>query len=357
MDRDVDVAPALPESPAHDRRPSAAHPDGGGGLRVTVRVASHALIAGLPVAVLGVVAIVLGPEISAGLDSRAVAAWRTVFTAIVVQGVPFLLLGTVVSAAISAFVPAWVFTRVLPRNPALAVPVAGVAGAVLPGCECASVPVAGSLMRRGVTPAAALAFLLSAPAINPIVLMATYVAFPGNPWMVAARLVASLLTSVVMGWLWLRLGREEWLRAPKGPTGHTAGASRAEEFRVSLQHDFLHAGGFLVVGAAAAATFNVTVPHSVLRLFSDSLWWSLPMLGLLAVVLAVCSEADAFVAASLTGFPPSARLAFMVVGPMVDLKLIALQSGTFGRAFALRFSSATWVVAVVCSALVGWWLL
>ncbi|MFE2446673.1 permease [Streptomyces melanosporofaciens] len=357
MDRDADVAPPLPEGPAHDRRPSAAQPDGGGGLRVTVRVASHALIAGLPVAVLGVVAIVLGPEISAGLDSRAVAAWRTVFTAIVVQGVPFLLLGTLVSAAISAFVPAWVFTRVLPRNPALAVPVAGVAGAVLPGCECASVPVAGSLMRRGVTPAAALAFLLSAPAINPIVLMATYVAFPGNPWMVAARLVASLLTSMAMGWLWLRLGREEWLRAPKGPTGHTAGASRAEEFRVSLQHDFLHAGGFLVVGAAAAATFNVTVPHSVLRLFSDSVWWSLPMLGMLAVVLAVCSEADAFVAASLTGFPPSARLAFMVVGPMVDLKLIALQSGTFGRAFALRFSSATWVVAVLSSALVGWWLL
>ncbi|MBU3863455.1 permease [Streptomyces sp. 4503] len=347
----------MSESPAHGRTPSAAHSDGSGGPRVAVRVASHALIAGLPVAVLGVVAIVLGPEISAGLDSRAVAAWRTVFTAIVIQGVPFLLLGTLVSAAISAFVPAWVFTRVLPRNPALAVPVAGVAGAVLPGCECASVPVAGSLMRRGVTPAAALAFLLSAPAINPIVLMATYVAFPGNPWMVAARLVASLLTSVVMGWLWLRLGREEWLRAPKGPTGHTAGASRAEEFRVSLQHDFLHAGGFLVVGAAAAATFNVTVPHSVLRLFSDSVWWSLPMLGMLAVVLAVCSEADAFVAASLTGFSPSARLAFMVVGPMVDLKLIALQSGTFGRAFALRFSSATWVVAVLSSALVGWWLL
>ncbi|MGR3938915.1 permease [Streptomyces sp. BRA346] len=357
MESDVDVAPPLPEGRTHERTPSVAHPDGGGRLRVAARITSHALIAGFPVAVIGVVALVLGPEISAGLDHRAVAAWRTVFTAIVIQGVPFLLLGTLVSAAISAFVPAWVFTRVLPRNPALAVPVAGAAGAVLPGCECASVPVASSLMRRGVTPAAALAFLLSAPAINPIVLMATYVAFPGNPWMVAARLIASLLTSVAMGWLWLRVGREEWLRLPKGPVGHTPGASRAEEFRVSLQHDFLHAGGFLVVGAAAAATFNVAVPHSVLRLFSDSPWLSVALLGLLAVVLAVCSEADAFVAASLTGFSPTARLAFMVVGPMVDLKLIALQSGTFGRAFALRFSAATWVSAVLCSAVVGWWLL
>ncbi|MBA6436893.1 permease [Streptomyces sp. GMR22] len=359
MDSDVDIAPPHESSGRTlPRRPDGADgADQSGGLRTAARVAVQALIAGAPVVLLGGVAIVLGPDITTALDDRAVAAWRTVFTAIVIQGVPFLLLGTVVSAAISAFVPAWVFTRVLPRNPALAVPVAGAAGVVLPGCECASVPVAGSLMRRGVAPAAALAFLLSAPAINPIVLVATYVAFPGNPEMVAARLIASLLTSVAMGWLWIRAGREEWLRLPKGPVGHAPGASRAEEFRVSLQHDFLHAGGFLVVGAAAAATFNVTVPHSVLRLFSDSLWLSLPMLGLLAVVLAVCSEADAFVAASLSGFSPTARLAFMVVGPMVDLKLIALQSGTFGRAFAVRFSSATWVVAVACSALVGWWLL
>ncbi|MEU4095839.1 permease [Streptomyces sp. NPDC026673] len=301
--------------------------------------------------------ILLGPELALWLNSGPVAAWRTVFIAIVVQGVPFLLLGTLVSAAISAFVPAHVFTRVLPRNPVLAVPVAGAAGVVLPGCECASVPVAGSLMRRGVTPAAALAFLLSAPAINPIVLVATYVAFPGSPEMVAARLAASLATSVLMGWLWLKAGRTEWLRLSKGPTGHAPGAGRLEEFRLSLQHDYLHAGGFLVLGSAAAATFNVAVPHSVLNLFSDNPWLSVLLLALLAVVLAVCSEADAFVAASLTGFSPTARLAFMVVGPMVDLKLIALQAGTFGRAFAFRFSAATWITAVLCSAGVGWWLL
>jgi uncharacterized membrane protein YraQ (UPF0718 family) len=315
------------------------------------------VVAGICLAIIGTVLMVVGPELAAEADTPALAAWRTVFTAIVVQGVPFLLLGTLVSAAIAAFVPASLFTKALPRNPALAVPVAGIAGAVLPGCECASVPVAGSLMRRGVAPAAALAFLLSAPAINPVVLVATGIAFPQNHWMVAARLVASLATSVAMGWLWVRWGREEWLRLPKGPTGHTPGAGRLEEFRQSLQHDFLHAGGFLVIGAAAAATFNVAVPHSVLSLFTDSPWLAVPALALLAVILAVCSEADAFVAASLTGFSPTARLTFMVVGPMVDLKLIALQSGTFGRAFALRFSTATWFMAVACSALVGWWLL
>jgi uncharacterized membrane protein YraQ (UPF0718 family) len=287
------------------------------------------------------------------LDAPAVQAWRTVCLAITTQALPFLLLGTALSGAINAFVPARVFTKVLPKRAAFAVPVAGMAGVVLPGCECASVPVANSLIGRGVTPAAAFTFLLSAPAINPVVLTATAIAFPASPVMVLARLLASLATAVVMGWLWLWLGREEWLRPVARHTGHRPGHSRFTEFRTGFQHDFLHVGGFLVVGAMAAATFNVAVPRSVLDTFAGSPWLSVLFLAALAIILAVCSEADAFVASSLTGFSPTARLAFMVVGPMVDLKLIALQAGTFGRAFAARFSAATTVVAVLSSALIG----
>ncbi|MFF4505468.1 permease [Streptomyces sp. NPDC001401] len=323
-------------------------------LCLVVRALVYAVVGGAALIAVATVVSVLGPMLVLDLYTPPVAAWWTVFTAIVVQGVPFLLLGTVVSAAIGAFVPERVFSRLLPSNPVLAVPVAGAAGVVLPGCECASVPVAGSLMRRGVAPAAALAFLLSAPAINPVVLVATSIAFPGRPTMVLGRLVASLATAVVMGWLWARFGRDEWLRLPKR---HTPASSGLRAFGAGLQHDFLHAGGFLVLGAAAAATFNLVVPRSVLDVFTGSAWLSVLLLAALAVVLCVCSEADAFVAASLSGFSPTARLAFMVVGPMVDLKLIALQAGTFGRAFAVRFTSVTWAVAVTSSVLTGWWLL
>ena len=274
--------------------------------------------------------------IASALDDPAVRTWTTVFVAISVQALPFLVLGTLLSAAIAAFVPATVFTKVLPRRAALAVPVAGAAGAVLPGCECASVPVARGLIQRGVTPAAALAFLLSSPAINPVVITAT---------------------AVAMGWLWVRCGRDEWLKVPRRHTDAPDGAGRWETFRLAMQHDLLHAGGFLVVGGITAATLNVTVPREVMDSVSGNFWFSVLALALLAVVLAVCSEADAFVAAGLSGFPPTARLAFMVVGPMVDVKLIALQIGTFGRAFAVRFASATFVVAVLASLLVGWWLL
>ncbi|MEU3849306.1 permease [Streptomyces sp. NPDC029554] len=326
------------------------------GIRLGLRALVYAVLGGAALIAVVTVGSVLGPLVALDLYTPPVAAWWTVFTAITVQGVPFLLLGTVVSAAIGAFVPQRVFTRLLPRREALAVPVAGAAGVVLPGCECASVPVAGSLMRRGVVPAAALTFLLSAPAINPVVLVATSIAFPGQPAMVVGRLVASLGTAVAMGWLWARFGRQEWLRLPRRSAGPGSGGG-ARAFAAGLQHDFLHAGGFLVVGAAAAATFAVVVPRSVLEVFTGSPWLSVLLLALLAVVLCVCSEADAFVAASLSGFSPTARLAFMVVGPMVDLKLIALQAGTFGRSFAVRFSAATWVVAVGSSVLVGWWLL
>jgi len=279
-------------------------------------------------------------------------AWLTIFVSIVIQAAPFVVLGTVVSAAIAALVPATFFARALPRRAALAVPVAGVAGVMLPGCECGSVPICGALIRRGVTPAAALAFLLSAPAINPVVLVATSVAFTGHPVMVLARLLASVLTASAMGWLWLRFGRGDWLRVPDRP--ELEGLGRAAAFAAACRTDMTQAGGFLVIGAATAATLNVALPASWLHLVAGHPVLSVLAMAVLAVVLSICSEADAFVAASLTQFSLTARLAFLVVGPMVDAKLIAMQVGAFGRRFATRFAPATFVVAVLAAVTVGW---
>ena len=132
-------------------------------------------------------------------NSDSLATAGTVFCGIFVQALPFLGLGVVVSGLIAVFVPPERLVRWLPRRPAAAVLAAGVAGAALPGCECASVPIAGRLCARGVQPAAALAFMLAAPAVNPVVLVATAVAFPGQPQMVLARFCGSLLTSITVG--------------------------------------------------------------------------------------------------------------------------------------------------------------
>jgi uncharacterized membrane protein YraQ (UPF0718 family) len=210
------------------------------------------------------------------------------------------------------------------------------------------------LVRRGVTPAAALAFLLSAPAINPVVLAATSVAFAGRPQMVLARFGASLLVAVIMGWLWLRLGRADLIRLPER-TGHE-GVGRFTAFTAAMRHDLVQSGGFLAIGAFGvrdAATLNVVVPQRWLREIATHQVASVLMLAALAVVLSICSEADAFVAASLTQFSLTARLAFLVVGPMVDVKLFAMQVGMFGRAFAVRFAPATFIVATLVAGVVG----
>lgn len=295
-----------------------------------------------------------GPGLRARLAlSAVVRAWSTVFVSVALQSLPFLLLGVALSAAVTIALPVERLLAWLPSRSVAAVPVAGVAGAVLPGCECASVPVAAGLIGRGVPPAVALTFLLAAPAINPVVLVATSVAFPGRPDVVVGRFVASLLAAVVMGWLWLWLGRPEWIRGPRRPRSADGAVPGFVEV---MRHDLVHAGGFVVLGAMLSATVNVLVPASWLRAVSERSWSGVIVLALLAVVVAICSEADAFVAASFTQFSTTAKLAFMVVGPMVDVKLISLQIGTFGRGFALRFAPATFVAAVVASACVGWWL-
>ncbi len=303
-----------------------------------------------------VVAALLRGTLESALDRPLLQTWATVFVALCIQAMPFLVLGVIVSGAIAAFVPAEWFARVLPGNPALAVPVAGLAGVALPGCECGSVPIAGNLIARGVQPAAALTFLLAAPAINPVVLVSTAVAFPGQPRVVVVRFLASLLTAVAVGLLWSRLGKEAWV--DRARRRHLAGGdSRWDAFRATAQHDFLHAGGFLVVGGITAATLNVLVPRSLLDSVAGNGVSAVVALSLLAFALAICSEADAFVAASLTQFSMSARMAFMVVGPVVDLKLVALQAGTFGRSFAVRFAPVSFVIAVGSAVLLAGWLL
>jgi uncharacterized protein len=298
-----------------------------------------------------VLLLLFGQFLTGLVASARLQTWTTVFVSVLMQATPFLVFGVVLSAVIAVFVPRSFWAKALPRHPALAVPAAGAAGVVLPGCECGSVPIAGSLIRRGVTPAAALAFLLAAPAINPIVLTATAIAFPNNPEMVVGRGVASLIVAVAMGWLWLRLGRTEWIRLPHRPD--LDDVSRARAFWAAVRHDVMHAGGFLVLGAAAAATINVVVPQAWLQSLAGDPVLSVLALAGLAVLLSICSEADAFVAASLSQFSLTSRLVFLVVGPMVDLKLISMQAGVFGRGFTARFAPATLVTAIVIATGIG----
>lgn len=304
-----------------------------------------------------VIAVVLASAFSDRLQrwvaSRSeLSTAATVFCGILVQALPFLGLGVVVSGLLAVFVSPDRLARWLPRRTGAAILTAGISAAALPGCECGSVPIARRMFGQEAAGAAALTFMLAAPAVNPVVLVATAVAFPGQPAFVAARCLGSLLTALIMGGLWARFGRPDWITRGM-PPAHDAGGSRWTVFSEAARHDFLQAVSFLVLGAAAAAAMHALVPPAVFTHLAGQLFLGVLTMALLAVVLALCSEADAFVAASLTMVPLVPRLVFLVVGPAVDVKLFAMQAGMFGRAFATRFAPATLVVATAVATLVG----
>lgn len=289
----------------------------------------------------------------AGADVSKFQSATTIFVSVFVQAMPFLVLGVLVSGAIAAFVSPTLLQRVLPDSTAGAICVAGAAGMAVPGCECGSVPASRRLIDHGAPGAAALTFMLAAPAINPVVLVATAVAFAGEPAMVAARFTGSLMTALITGAIWARIGRPEWL-TPR-PVRHTHGAdgTRWTVFTEAARHDLLQAGSFLVVGAAVAAVLRLLVPPWIYETLAGNIVLSIVVCALLAVILALCSEADAFVAASMSALPLLPRLVFLVVGPAVDIKLFAMQIGSFGRAFAFRFAPVTLLVAIGCGTAAG----
>ena len=295
--------------------------------------------AGLVLAALAAVAVALRL-----LDPNSVAGAQNfllIFSSLLIEAVPFVLLGAVVSAAIEVFVPARAFDRVARLPLPLQLPGAALGGLAFPVCECGSVPVARRLIARGVHPAAGIAFMLASPILNPIVLLSTWIAYRGRGValeMVLGRAAVGLLLAVAAGWALGNRGASELLRARPGDdrSGHAHDGGRARSFVDHLAGDFFHMGRFVVAGAALAAAMQTVIPQSVVSGVATT-----PVVGALALmaiafVLSLCSEADAFVAVSLTPFPLGAQLAFMTFGPVVDTKLALLYGATFRDRFVVR---------------------
>lgn len=278
--------------------------------------------------------------------------WSTLFTAMVLQALPFLVLGVVLSAAIAVLVPVRVWSWLLGRRTVVAVPVAAACGALVPGCECTTVPIAGRLTERGVSFAAAMSFALASPALNPIVLLATAAAFAGRPSMVVARFVASFLAVMVVGTYLAATGIQPPYRA-RHHHDHGDDAGVLRRLLGAAQHDFSHTVGLVVLGAGLAASLRVLLPDDLLPRLAEHPAAAVAALVVLAIVMALCSESDAFVAASFVAFPSVAVLAFMVVGPLVDLRLLLMYRASFGTRAALAIGGFALLGAVAATVLVG----
>jgi len=277
----------------------------------------------------------------AGADAQA---FVLVFASIAVEALPFVLLGALVSAAIEVFVPERALHRIAALPVRLQVPGAIAGSLAFPVCECGSVPVARRLIARGMHPSAGLAFMLAAPVVNPVVLLSTAVAYQGRDAaaMVAGRAGLGLLCAVVVAWAvgGGRGGDVLRARAVAGVArGHShAGEGRLRAFAGHVGADLVFMGRFVVLGAGIAALLQVLVPQSLVSgVLLSPLVGSL-VLMVLAVMLSLCSEADAFVAVSFTQFTPGAQLSFLTLGPVIDAKLALLYAASFGWAFVGRLT-------------------
>jgi len=278
-----------------------------------------------------------------------------VFGGLLVEALPFVLLGALVSALIEVFVPSSAFERLarLPRPVQL--PAAALAGFAFPVCECGSVPVARRLAVKGLSPSAAVTFMLAAPILNPVVVASTAIAYGGRDtfWtMLLGRIGLGFLVAVAVGWVVGSRTAAELLRPRPEDQVQPVELGRPEarwsRFVGHLAGDFFFMGKFVVLGATAAGVMQTFVPQSIIDGVAKTPGVDLLALMGLAFLLSLCSESDAFVAASFVQFGPSAQLAFLVFGPMVDLKLGALYMGTFSRGF-----TKTLVIAVAATTLVG----
>jgi uncharacterized membrane protein YraQ (UPF0718 family) len=297
-----------------------------------VRLGTALAAAGLAAAVVTTARLV-----GAGQHAR-LEEFALVFVSIVVEALPFILLGAVVSSLIAVYAPAHVFARIAELPATVQIPGAVACAFAFPVCECGSVPVARRLMSRGIHPAAGIAFMLAAPIVNPVVLVSTWVAYSGTGdqlELTAARAGIGLAVALAAG-VALR-------NVVTGPSASGADDAHGEHCAVPeggvaavgehLATDALFMGKFLVLGAAAAAFLQTMVPRDLVTGLSGA-----PVLGALALMalafmLSLCSEADAFVAVSFSSFGLGPQLAFLAIGPVIDLKLVALYGAVFPRRF------------------------
>jgi uncharacterized membrane protein YraQ (UPF0718 family) len=272
------------------------------------------------------------------------------FLSILYEAMPFIVLGAVIAGFLEELVPQHMVSRFIPKNHVLAIILSSLLGLVFPMCECGIVPVMRRLLRKGLPLSCCVAYMLAGPIINVVVISSTFVAFARHNygyWVVGLRVFLGFLVAVgtaLIVHVQYRKHGDKLLHRVSSPSVVHAEVDeeiQEEEARKPILqrlgnitetalHDFVDITLFLILGALLAAGVGLLVSRSDMEMLSSTY----PILAILAmmamaVLLTLCSEADAFVAASFTALHPAAKLAFLVLGPMLDLKLFMMYTRVF----------------------------
>ncbi|NMH75139.1 permease [Bacillus sp. RO2] len=278
---------------------------------------------------------------------------NTIFLSIVIEAIPFILLGVFASALIQTFVSEEKIKKYLPKSPIGAIIPAALLGVILPICECAIIPVVRRLIKKGMPLHVGVVLLVGAPILNPVVVASTYFAFNGDPTILYGRFGLAFILCIVIGFLMLLLfDNKNQLRWSKselvGRQEMEESALQQNKWKATFYHasdEFFDMGKYLIAGAFIASLFQTFLDRNVLMALGQNEVLSPAVMMAFAFVLSLCSEADAFVAASFgSTFTVGSLLAFMVYGPMLDLKNTFMLFAYFRTKFVLVFMAVVTIV-------------
>ena len=295
------------------------------------------------------------------------------FLALAFEGLPFVLVGSLISGFIAAFVPSRVITRFLPKNRFLATLVSGLLGLIFPVCECGVVPVVRRLLDKGLPLSCGLTYMLASPIVNPLVAISTYAAFRGqHPGLnTGIRLISGYLVAVLIGLAVSRIDPARLLGSqalpnrsrrrvalsiaalPDAPVRQNASIGQRLIGAIQLaSDDFIDTAIYFMIGAAVASIFNTAIDQRIILPLATNPVLSVVAMMVIAGILTLCSTSDAFIAATFTAFPIPARMAFLVFGPMFDFKLLFLYSALLKKRTVVALGVGLFfIVGLLCVAI------
>lgn len=287
--------------------------------------------------------------------------FKIIFLSIILEALPFLLIGVLVSALLQSFVSDKLIQKLTPRNPIAGVLFGSLLGIVLPLCECGMIPIVRRLIRKGLPAYIGMIYIVAGPIINPIVFGATFAAFPMNRSLAYSRFYLAFWVAVSLGFiLYYFLKRSPLKLEPSHAHAHSHHHHGGHSHTYSHEHshqqegsvlrklsetpahaaeEFFDMGKYLILGSLITALLQTIVNRASFASVADHELLSHLFMMSFAYILSLCSTSDAFVASSFnTMFPPAALLSFLVFGPMLDLKNTLMMLAVFRKKFVLKFS-------------------
>jgi uncharacterized protein len=319
---------------------------------------------------------ILRPRVHLSIPNDIVQNFSTVFLSIILETMPFILLGAFISSLIQVFVSEQTIAKLIPKDKFVGLLAASLMGFIFPVCECAIIPIARRLLRKGVPTGIVVTFMLAVPIVNPVVLLSTYYAFYNKPVMVLIRGGFGLISAIVIGFFigWLEEGKNPLKNSAMFPkphkhdcdcghehyhghpheTGNGRHKSKIGEIIDHTSSEFYDIGKYLIFGAIISASFQTFVSRGNILAVGYDKNLSVIVMILLAFVISLCSEADAFVARSFMGqFTTGSIAAFLIFGPMLDIKNTLMLNSTFKKRFTIQLMFIIFLVCFIAGVLVN----